>query len=125
VPEITIHEAADAAGALVVTRLAQQEGELSLTVGAESLALPAGALDAVLKRYGKPLAEDVPAASVAERLDLGDGRSLVRFRFMARYDVIARDYLVLYAPDEEPLCELATSVAGVLAHLARRFSAGA
>jgi hypothetical protein len=76
-----------------------------------------------MKRYGRPLEEDLHERSVAERLDLDGRRALVRFRFMARYDVIARDYLALYAPDSEPVCELATAVTAALAHLARRFSA--
>jgi hypothetical protein len=76
-----------------------------------------------MKRYGKPLAEDVAEPNVAERLDLGDDRALVRFRFMARYDVIARDYLAYHTPGAEPVCELATSVTAVLDHLGRRLSA--
>jgi hypothetical protein len=33
--------------------------------------------------------------------------------------VIARDYLVLDLPGQEPLCALAVTVAGALVHLAR------
>jgi hypothetical protein len=125
VPEITIHETTEEAGAPVRTRLSFEDGSLALTVGDEAFALPDGALDAVMKRYGKPLAAVENEMMVDERLDLGDGRALVRFRFMRRPDVIARDYLVLYAPDSEPLCEMATSVTAALDHLARRFSAPA
>jgi len=123
VPEITIHETADEAGDLVLTRLSQEQGGLTLTVGGEVRALPEGALEAVMKRYGRPLAAPASEMMIDERLELGEGRALVRFRFMRRYDVIARDYLVLYQPDAEPVCELATSIAAALAHLARRFSA--
>jgi hypothetical protein len=101
-------------------RTSADPGDVLLVVGEESLALPAGALDAVMRRFGKPLEDAAPRAE--ETLDLGGGRSLARFRFLRRYDVIARDYLVYAAPGEEPLCEMATTVAGALEHLARRFS---
>lgn len=96
--------------------------QLSLAVGDEVLPLPDGALEAVMRRYGKPLEAKAEEMMVDERLDLGDGSSLVRFRFMRRYDVIARDYLVLYRPDGEALCEMATSITAALDHLARRFA---
>lgn len=121
--EITIHETIDATGAPVRTRLSSEDERLALAVGDEVFELPDGALDAVMKRYGKPLDAAEREMTIAERLELGSGRALVRFRFMRRYDVIARDYLALYAPDAEPLCEMATAVAAALEHLARRFSA--
>jgi hypothetical protein len=119
VPELTIHEADDGSGALVRTHLVSDGDDLELRVGDASSPLPAGALDAVMKRFGRPLAEDVPPEHVAERLELTYGRALVRFRFRPRYDVIARDYLAYYAPGEEPVCELATAVSAALEHLAR------
>ena len=122
VPEITIHETTDAAGAPIATLLGHRDGVLALIVGGEELPLPDGALDAVMKRYGKPLDAPESEMMVDERLELGDGRALVRFRFMRRYDVIARDYLVLYEPGTEPLCELATAIAAALDHLARRLA---
>jgi hypothetical protein len=122
VAEITIHETTDAAGARIVTRLAQVDGGLALRIGEELLPLPDGALEAVMARYGKPLDAPEGEMMVDERLELGDGRSLVRFRFMRRYDVIARDYLVLYAPEGDALCEMATSITAALDHLARRFA---
>jgi hypothetical protein len=123
VPEITIHETTDETGAPVRTRLSHEDGIFTLTVGAEVLPLPDGALEAVLKRYGKPLDAPESEMMIDERLELGAGSALVRFRFMRRYDVIARDYLVLYRPDAEPLCEMATSITAALDHLARRFAA--
>ncbi len=121
--EITIHETTDDAGALVRTCLGHEDGVSTLRVGDELLPLPAGALDAVMKRYGKPLEAQEREMMVDERLELGDGGALVRFRFLRRYDVIARDYLVLYRADGEPLCEMATSIAAALDHLARRLAA--
>lgn len=122
-PEITIHETTDETGALVRTRLSHEDGVLALTVGAEVLPLPDGALDAVMKRYGKALDAALGEMMIDERLELGDGCALVRFRFMRRYDVIARDYLVLHRPDAEALCEMATAITAALEHLARRFAA--
>jgi len=91
-------------------------------VGDEALPLPEGAVAAVMRRFGKPLeAGDPPAAE--ETLDLGEGCSLVRFRFLRRYDVISRDYLIYRAPGAEPLCEMATAVTAGLDHLARRLAA--
>lgn len=121
-PEITIHETVDEAGAPLRTRLSHEDGVFVLTVGSDALPLPDGALDAVMKRYGKPLDAPESEMMVDERLELGEGRALVRFRFMRRYDVIARDYLVLYQPETEPLCELATAVSAALDHLARRLA---
>jgi hypothetical protein len=120
VPEITIHESTGERGELVTTRLSYEEGRLVITVAGEAMPLPDGALDAVMKRYGKPLGIDESEMKIAERLELDDGRALVRFRFMPRYDIIAHDYLVLLVPGEEALCELATGVRAALEHLARR-----
>jgi hypothetical protein len=80
--------------------------------------LPDGAVAAVMRKFGKPLAEDVDERAVVEQLELGDGTSLTRFRFLPRYDVIARDYIAWNNPPETTLCELATSVAAALTHLA-------
>jgi hypothetical protein len=88
----------------------------------QALPLPDGALDAVMSRFGKPLEGALPP--IEEALDLGDGRQLVRFRFLRRFDVIARDYLALVTPDADPVCELATSVTAALHHLARAASRG-
>jgi hypothetical protein len=80
------------------------------------LRLPAGALRAVMLRYGAPF--DTEAASQLQGLlELGDGAELRHVRHLAGYDVIARDYLVYTAPELEPLCAMATNVAGALRHL--------
>jgi hypothetical protein len=133
--EITLHESTSPDGTRFRTRLVCEDGELAVGSAGELLPLPPGALVAVMKRYGKPLAiggEDAPAppdvaalvaggVPVEESLELGEGYTLVRFRFLRRYDVIARDYLALFRPDGEALCELATAVSAALDHLARRF----
>ena len=119
---MTLHEHTSETGNLVRTHLEADSDVLTLVVGDEALALPDGALRTVMRRFGKPL-EDGTDPPAEETLDLGDGHSLVRFRFLRRYDVIARDYLVYRAPGEEPICEMATSVTGALEHLARRLAA--
>lgn len=119
---ITLHEHTGEQGELVRTALVAEDGALSLVIGEEILPLPDGALAAVMKRFGKPL-EDGTEAPAEETLVLGEESSLVRFRFLRRYDVIARDYLVYRSPGAEPLCEMATSVAGALEHLGRRLAA--
>lgn len=121
-PSIVIHEHTNAADALVRIELSFEEGTLALVSEGQARPLPAGALDAVMRRYGKPLAPETlhaPGFGLQASLDLGGGRTLGRFRFRPRYDVIARDYLALFSPGEEPLCELAAAVTAALDHLAK------
>lgn len=93
-------------------------GELFVRIGAEpALVLPEGAVPAVFRRFGRAL--DPAIELVSERFALGDGSLLTRLRHRARYDVIARDYLVWLPPGAEALVELATSVSAALTHLAR------
>ena len=99
-------------------RLVRQGSGLSVRVGDESLLLlPAAAVPAVFRRFGRAL--DPAVDLVPERFSLGDGSFLVRLRHRARYDVIARDYLVWLPADGEALVELATSISAALLHLAR------
>jgi hypothetical protein len=123
VPSITIHERTTEQGALLRTALCVEQGVLALVTGAHSARLPAGAVEAVLARYGKPMAIAEEDAGIEESLDLGHGRRLVRFRFRPRFDVIARDYIALCVPGQDPVCELAVAVTGALEHLARAWAA--
>jgi hypothetical protein len=123
VASITIHERTTEEGSLVRTTLVTHDGGLALVTGSRSEPLPDGAVEAVLARYGKPMAIALDQAAVEESLELGLGRRLVRFRFRPRYDVIARDYLALSVPGEDPVCELAVAVTGALEHLARSWAA--
>jgi hypothetical protein len=92
-------------------------GSLVVRVAGEpAKALPVVALERIMDRYGKPLAEEV--AIDGPRLDLGEGKTLTLIRHLARYDVVARDFLVFVAPGREPLAELAVAVTGALVHLA-------
>ncbi len=105
-------------GGLERTHLVREHGELCVRVDSgPAMPLPDGALERVMHRYGRPLADDIAADGPA--LDLGGGRVLRRLRFRPRYDVIARDYLVFEEPGQEPLAELAIAVTAALVHLAR------
>jgi hypothetical protein len=116
---LRIHETTTASGELSSVFLRVDDGGgLVLVSGEGAVAIPASSLDHVMSRFGQPLD---PAERVAEvgTLDLGDGRVLRHVRHLGRYDVIARDYLIYSLPRQEPLCALATTVAGALAHLGR------
>ena len=102
------------------TVLRKDDEQLVLVVGDETWPLPDGALAAVMRRYGKPL-EESETLNIEERIDLPSGASLERFRFLRRYDVIARDYVLYREQGHLPLCEMATSVSAALVHLARRY----
>jgi hypothetical protein len=96
-----------------------EAGELALVSDdGSSCALPDGALEAVMMRFGGPLDPAERVATVA-MLDLAHERTLRHVRHLSGYDVIARDYLIYEAPGAEPRCALATTVAAALAHLGR------
>lgn len=105
-------------GSLAGVFLAVEEGGLVVVVEDERLPLPEGALAAVMARFGGPLEPSEALAPVAQ-LELGDGKVLRHARHLARYDVIARDFLVYDVAGAEPTCALATTVAGALVHLGR------
>ena len=118
VRELTIHEWHEADGARRTVRLAERDGALAVQVGdAPPVLLAMAVLERVMRRYGKPLADEV--ALDGARLDLSDASSLTLLRHRARYDVIARDFLVWTPPTGEPLAELAVAISGALVHLAR------
>jgi len=81
--------------------------------------LPLAAVDAVMRRYGRPIAEEIPEPEAALRLEAG--AHLSTFRHLARFDVIARDY-VYYRPnaDSPGLAALTVTVAAALRFLAER-----
>ena len=94
------------------------EGVLSLRIeGGSPIEIPLATFESVMRRYGKPLADDVTLHGA--RLVLPAGRSVVLLRYLSRYDVIAKDYLVYSSPDAPPLAELAGSITAALLYLAR------
>lgn len=119
---LKVHETVTATGEIACTYLRVVEGELEIVDRDAALPLPGGALAAVMARYGAPLDPAAPVSRVGA-LDLGEDRVLLHVRHLARFDVIARDYLVLASPGVEALCALATTVAGALGHLARAAAA--
>jgi hypothetical protein len=103
-------------GSLAPVLIRSDDEGLSVSCDQGTLALPQGALEAVMKRYGMPLDASARIAEIAS-LEVGEGASLRHVRHLGRFDVIARDYLVFSRPDEDPLCALAKPVAGALVHL--------
>ncbi|HYP86587.1 MAG TPA: hypothetical protein VEQ59_00500 [Polyangiaceae bacterium] len=113
---LKIHEFILPNGELSAVFLRQEGGSLLLVGEEGELALPAAALRAVMVRYGAPF--DAAANCKTEgALELGNGARLEHVRHLAGYDVIARDYLVYSEPALEPVCVMATNVAGALRHL--------
>jgi hypothetical protein len=84
--------------------------------GRELAALPAAAVIAVMRRYGRALEPDLRPEG--DPLALGGGAELSRLRFRARVDADVRDYLVLSEPGCEPIAALGRPVAAALRHLA-------
>jgi len=114
---LKVREFTDETGALSAVFLVHRAGALAIVNDRDTTALPAGALAAVMSRYGAPFDPEAPISVVAA-LALGDGQILRHVRHLAGYDVIARDYLVYEAAGAEPLCALATTVARALERLA-------
>lgn len=115
-PSLKIHEFILPSGELGGVFLRVEAERLWLASEDEELALPATALCAVMLRYGAPFDSEAQCESHG-LLELGGGASLRHVRHLAGYDVIARDYLVYGQPGLEPVCAMATNVAGALRHL--------
>lgn len=81
--------------------------------------LSIGALDKVMRRYGRPLDAEVTIAGPS--LALGSG-VLTAFRFHAAVDAMGRDYLAWACPGEEPLAALSNGVAAALRYLVMRLA---
>lgn len=111
---LRIHETTREDGALAAMFLS----EAGLVRDDGTYPLPAGAVGIVMKRYGGPLdpAEDVMEVG---RLAI-DGGLLRHVRHLARYDVIARDWLVWERAGDPAVVALANTVAKALEHLATR-----
>ncbi|HKQ70377.1 MAG TPA: hypothetical protein VJT73_13605 [Polyangiaceae bacterium] len=117
--KFVIHEREFPEGGLETTELEVADGRLWLSIdpAGSRVDVPLVWLDAVMKRYGRPL-EDGLAVRGPE-LSPGDGRRLVLFRYKAGYDVIAKDYVLYERPGEEPVAALATAVTAALGYLLR------
>src|SRR5689334_17163507 len=116
--QLLLHERTRDDGALERTWLETDGGDLLFHVEGEPTAIvPVAFLDGVMKRYGKPLDDEVELTG--SRLEVRD-RKLAILRYRPRYDVIAKDYFVYAIGNETPLVELATSVSAALTYLVRR-----
>lgn len=115
---LKIHEATTADGGLAAVHLRVVDGDLEIVTDDGAFALPDGALERVMTRYGAPMEEGEKLVEVAA-LDVGGGARLRHVRHLARFDVIAKDWLVYERDGAEALCALANTVAGALVHLAR------
>jgi hypothetical protein len=114
---LRIHEWLTEDGSREAVELGEEDGALIVREGGADVALPMAALERVMERYGKPLADGIPLSG--PKLDLGDVGTLYCIRHLARYDIIARDFVVWAPKGGEPLAELARAVSGALVHLAR------
>ncbi len=115
---LKIHETFTKAGTLTRVYLRVNPSGVDLVDDDGSHPLPEGAVEAVMSRFGKPL-DGAAQLSTLASLRLSGGGVLHHCRHRARYDVIARDYLVYEALGRESCCALATTVSGALSHLAR------
>ena len=110
-----IHEVTMKDGTLAPVSLETSEGELSISdERGRSAVIPEHALDVVMQRYGLPLDAHETVRDV-DQLVLPSRRLLRHVRHLGKFDVIAKDYLVL---DEK--CALASTISGVLLMLAKR-----
>ncbi len=125
-----MHESHDASGRQARVHLELEPTDrasatspaLCLVYEDQRVELPWPLVVAVFERYGKEQAPEIRPAPDAVRLDLGEGRALVHLRHLARFDVIARDFVVLERPDRPPLVELCTAIGAALVHLAEATS---
>lgn len=102
-------------GARAHTELACRDGRLLLCEGGAERALPAQAIAAVMRRYGRELDPDV--APVGESLAVPGGL-LQRLRHWSPVDAEARDYLVWTERGRPPVAAMSCHVAAALRHLA-------
>ena len=117
-PRIVLNESYGSDGALVRVELRRDGSAEGLVLAYEgkTCELDVAVVFAVFAKLGKEMDPDVaPNGSV---LELGEGSRLCALRHLARFDVIARDYVVLDRVGRPPVVELATSVSAALVHLA-------
>ena len=119
-PTLVLNESHDADGRTVRVAVFVDDGELVLDYEDREVALAFPLVEAVFERFAKPLDPTIVPRGV--RLEVGTAGTLMHLRHLARYDVVARDYVVLERPGKEPLAELCTAIGAALVHLAERAS---
>lgn len=113
-----IHETTRADGSFAPVDLRVEDGEIVVASDDGVCALPGDALVRIMTRYGAPI-EDGTKLTDVDAIEIGEGKRLRHVRHLARYDVIAKDWLIYEARGAEPICALANTVASALLHLAR------
>jgi hypothetical protein len=93
-------------------------GVISLEEPEQITELPLSLVLSVFARYGKPLAAEI--LLTGPTLALSDSIKVLHLRHLARFDVIAKDYMVLLAEGSEPCAELATGITAALSFLASK-----
>lgn len=117
---ILIDEHIRADGVTVRTHL-ERDGEHVIVSSDDARGrLSIAALEKVMQRYGRPLEDGVAVDGAS--LDLGGGRAITAFRFRAKVDAEARDYLAWRAPGHETIAALSNGVAAALRYLVLRLS---
>jgi hypothetical protein len=89
--------------------------------GGTSGVLSAAAITHVVRRYARPLDDDVAAlVDAAPRVAFPGGAALALLHWRAAVDAAGRDWLVLLAPGEDPQAALSSGVAAALRYLVLR-----
>ena len=118
---LLLHESHGSDGSPLRVELRRGQAGLELWYEGKVCELDAEVIFAVFDRLARELDDAVTLEPHA--FDLGGGASLRALRHLARYDVIARDYVVLERPNQVPLVELSTSITAALVHLAESATA--
>ena len=114
---LLIDEHIKADGATVRTRLGA-DGEHVRIESDDGITgkLSIGALEKVMRRYGRALAPEIVVAG--DSVDFGGGRVLTHLKFRAKVDAISRDWLVWSdGGGGEPIAALSNGVAAALRYL--------
>lgn len=113
-----IHETTKPDGSLSAIDLRVGTAGLEIVADDGAFELPEGVLARVMERYGAPIEVGAHLVDV-DAIEIEHGVRLRHVRHLARYDVIAKDWLVYERDGLEPLCALANTVARALDHLSR------
>jgi hypothetical protein len=114
--ELRLFETWSRDGRKLETYLRIRNGLIEFDEPEQTTEMPLRVLEAVFRRYGRPL--ELEIAPVGPRLQLSDSVTIMHFRYLARFDVIAKDYLVWIYQERETLAELATGIVAALSHIA-------